>query len=133
MRSLILSLALSMAVIHEAMAFTYWIDSTCTGDRSVDETVRETKYMAEAAHRRLNSASDTDFQHVYELAMRRKKDTSDPVFQAISGKKVFLDISSPRSDLLTQTRLIRLHEGCQRHDSRERPESGKYPYLLRRR
>ncbi|KAH7109045.1 hypothetical protein B0J11DRAFT_620455 [Dendryphion nanum] len=67
------------------MAFTYWIDSTCSEVKSLDgKIIDEVKYMAEAAHKRLNSGADSDFQHVYEYAMKRKKDTNDPVFKSIS-------------------------------------------------
>ena len=97
----------------------------------MDDTVTETKKMAERAYARLNSASDTDFQHVYEYAMKRKKDTNDAVFKSITGKKLFPQVSYPKYILLMQTRLIRLHEGCQRYDPREKPECSKCSHLLR--
>jgi len=64
----------------------------------MNAAVIETKSMGEAAHRRLNSASDTDFQHVYEVAMKRKKDTNDATFKAISGEKFPLTEATLTSD-----------------------------------
>ncbi|KAF1848008.1 uncharacterized protein K460DRAFT_426952 [Cucurbitaria berberidis CBS 394.84] len=74
MRSIILSLALSIAFASQTMAFTYWVDDkSCTGDRSLTEALKETKLMGEKASERLKSSSDADYQHVYEFLMKRKK------------------------------------------------------------
>ncbi|KAF2689930.1 hypothetical protein K458DRAFT_383057 [Lentithecium fluviatile CBS 122367] len=85
MRSIILSLAVSMAMTHQAVAFTYWIDGTCTGHKSMDATLAEVIAMGKGVNKRLNSASDTDFQHVWEYAIKRTKDTNDNVFKDVSG------------------------------------------------
>lgn len=86
MRSIGLSFAVWIAVTHQAMAFTYWIDGSCEGDRDMEPVIREAKGFGESAHRRLNSATDTDYHHVYELAMKRNRDTSDATFKDISSK-----------------------------------------------
>lgn len=103
MRSIILSLAVSMAVAHQAVAFTYWIDGTCTGHRSMDATLAEVIAMGKGVDKRLNSASDTDFQHVWEYAMKRTKDTNDKVFKDVSGKNVFSHTTYSHYCFLTQT------------------------------
>lgn len=106
-----LSLILHLAIIHQAMGFTYWIDpASCTGDKSLDDVITDTKSMAESAYRRLNSADDTDFQHIYEFAMKRKKDTSDKVFEGMTGKKTISDISCHPFTLLMRILLNSLHE-----------------------
>ncbi|KAJ4295622.1 hypothetical protein N0V90_007635 [Kalmusia sp. IMI 367209] len=56
------------------MALTYWFDDqSCTGDRSLTQALQETKLMGEKTSERLKSSSDTDYQHVYEFLMKRKK------------------------------------------------------------
>jgi hypothetical protein len=94
MRSLGLSFAVWMAVTHQAMAFTYWIDKSCKGDRDMEPVIKEVKGFGESAHKRLNSATDTDYHHVYELAMKRKRDTGDAIFKDISSKTSLPDIGS---------------------------------------
>ncbi|KAH8719333.1 hypothetical protein GQ44DRAFT_775468 [Phaeosphaeriaceae sp. PMI808] len=107
------------------MAFTYWIDSSCTGDRDMDAAVTETTYFGEATHRRLNSASDTDFQHVYEVVMKRKKDTNDATFKAISG--YMEDVSKMTLETNRNVANIRIYCGDKetRWSERTDPATGR--------
>lgn len=73
-RSTVFSLALCIAFASQSRALTYWVDSvSCTGQRSLTLALEETKLMGLRASERLNSNTDTDYQHVYEFLMKRKK------------------------------------------------------------
>ncbi|KAF2829385.1 hypothetical protein CC86DRAFT_368404 [Ophiobolus disseminans] len=85
MRSVILSLALSMAFASQTTALTYWVDNkSCTGGRSITEALKETKLMGQKASERLKSSTDADYQHVYEHLMKRKK-SDKGAFDKIEG------------------------------------------------
>jgi hypothetical protein len=74
MRTFTLSFALSLTVAHRAMALSYWVDNqSCTGNKDMAKAITETKLMGTEASKRLKSATDTDFQHVYEFLMKRPK------------------------------------------------------------
>jgi hypothetical protein len=89
MRSLILPFAFFVAVAPKAMALSYWVDSlSCTGDKAMDEVIKETKSLGKRASERLKSSTDTDFEHVYEFLMQRQK--SDAAgFKIIEGKRTY--------------------------------------------
>jgi hypothetical protein len=110
MRSISLSFAVWMAVTHQAMAFTYWIDGSCKGDRDMEPVIQEAKGFGKSAHKRLNSATDTDYHSVYELAMKRKRDTSDATFKAISSKISLPDMGSLASITNDQKLLCKMSQ-----------------------
>lgn len=96
MHLFLLSLAVSTGIFHQATAFTYWIDGSCSGDKDLkagpNSIIDEVKYMGAAAHRRMNSGTDSDFRNVYEYAMKNVMDPQNAVFQALSSKNTFLFI-----------------------------------------
>jgi hypothetical protein len=106
-------LAVSMTVAHQAMAMTYWIDSSCNvaDHKDMGPAVKEAITMGSRASARLNSGTDQDFHHIYEYLMKRQITDRGP-FNKIEGTIAFLPIWRTRFHLLTEPRLIRLHVGC---------------------
>jgi hypothetical protein len=96
MRSIILASCLLLAVAHEAVALTYWVDDqSCVGNKKLDKALTETKSVGKRTSERLQSKSDTDFEHVVEFLVGMPKE--EGLEEILNGKAPVLVVPISRN------------------------------------
>lgn len=102
--------ALLFTMANLAMSLTYWVDTvSCTGNKDLTATVKETLAIAARSKERLQSNSDEDYASVFNFIYKKEKsdeDTYNKVHSKSSSHKIaavqqsFLPNNVPHADFM---------------------------------